>query len=162
MGVYSVTGSKFELGAVIASKSTDYIAGDFTTALAAALEVKEPKTIGALADEWTTSEFTSVTDGRTRTLKLFKKGKAVELVCGYDPLDAGQIALRAASAVGSDYAFRVSFGDKPLTGASPKPSTRIFAGTVLSFEDDPSGEHHTIKFVIQPNSNILATNASPT
>jgi hypothetical protein len=162
MAVYSIITSKVEIGAAVAMKSADFIAADFTTPLTAAVEVKEPKTLGSVMDEWGTTEFSNVTDGRTRTLKLFKKGKPVELVFGNDPTDAGQLAVRAAALVDANYAFRMSFGDKPASGASPKPSTRLFIGTILSVEDDPSGEHHVLKVTIQPNSNIIATQASAT
>ena len=163
MAFYSITGSKFEFGAVVAQKSTDFVAADLTTALAAAVEVKEPQTLaGSVADEWALAEFTNVTDGRTRVQKVSVKAKAVELVFKADPLDAGQLAVRAAERTITDYACRLSFGDKPLAGASPKPSTRSFIGQVVLVEDDMSGTDHMMKVTIQPNSNIIRTSASPT
>lgn len=163
MAVYAITGSKFELGAVVAMKSADFITADFTTPLAAAVEVKEPKALGAPSDEWQTGEFGNVTDGRVRVLKVMRKGKAFELVCGLDPLDAGQIAMRAAfDALISNYAMRFTFADKPVAGASPKNSTRVFLGAVTAVEDDASGEIQLVKFTIQPNSNIIVTHASAT
>jgi hypothetical protein len=163
MAVYTITGSKFEVGAVVALKSADFVAADFTTPLTAATEVKEPKTLGAPIDEWATAEFGNVTDGRTRVFKVMRKGKAFDLVCGIDPTDAGQIAMRAAfDAAVSNYAMRFTFADKPTSGASPKNSTRLFVGAVIGVEDDPSGEIGLVKFSIQPNSNIVVTHASPT
>lgn len=163
MPTYVITGSKFELGAVVALKSADFIAADFTTPLTAATEVKEPKTLGAPADEWATAEFANVTDGRSRVYKVMRKGKSFELTCGLDPTDAGQLAMRAAfEALISNYAMRFTFADKPVTGASPKNSTRLFVGSVTGVEDDPSGEIGLVKFTIQPNSNIVLTHASAT
>ncbi len=162
MAFYSIVGSKVEIGLALAQKSADFVAADFTTALTAAPVIGEPRTIGTIADEWSTTEGTNVTDGRTRVLKLFKKGKPVELSFALDPVDAGQIACRAAALVAGDYAFRISFGDKPATGGSPKPSTRTFIGAVLMVEDDPSGETHMFKVTIQPNSNMIVVAASAT
>jgi hypothetical protein len=163
MPAYVITGSKFEVGAVVALKSADFIAADLTTPLTAAVEVKEPKTLGAPADEWATAEFGNVTDGRSRVFKVMRKGKSFELVHALDPTDAGQIAMRAAfDAAVSNYAFRFTFADKPATGATPKHSTRAFVGAVIGVEDDPSGEIGLVKFTVQPNSNIIVTHASAT
>ena len=163
MAVFTIVGSKFELGAVVALKSADFVAVDLTTPLVAAVEVKEPKTLGRPADEWGTAEFTNVTDGRTRVFKMFRKGKAFDYVCGLDPLDAGQIAMRAAfEAPASNYAMRFSFADKPATGASPKNSTRAFVGSVIGVDDGEGDDIGCVKFTIQPNSNIIVTHASAT
>lgn len=163
MAVYTLVGSKFELGAVVAMKSADFVAADFTTPLAAALEVKEPKTIGRPADEWATADFTNVTDGRTRVFKMFRKGKAFDYVCGLDPTDAGQLAMRAAfEAPISNFAMRFTFADKPVAGASPKNSTRVFLGCVVGVDDGEGDDIGMVKFTIQPNSNIIITHASAT
>jgi hypothetical protein len=162
MAVYSLIGSKFELGAVVALKSADFLAADFTTPMTAAVEVKEPQTFGIFADEWTTSEVASVTDGRVRTLKHMRKGKPCEISFFIDPLDAGQLALRAAALTRDNYAMRLTLADKPATGASPKSSTRLFVGTITNVDDDASGTEGVMKVTIQPNSNLVVTHASAT
>lgn len=162
MAVYTTAGSKVEIGAVVAQKSGDYVAGDFTTALASAKTVGEPESIGAVSVPWETEEFKSVTDGRTRTFKAVRKGATFELTCGLDGSDAGQLALRAAYETQDQYAVRVSLGDKPSSGASPKPSTRVFAAMVMECSDDASGGVAKVKFVLQINSNVVATHASAT
>lgn len=162
MAVYTITGSKFEIGTAVALKSADFAAADFTMPLAAAAEVKEPETLGSPADEWETEDFGNVTDGRKRVFKIMRKGKAFDLTFGIDPTDAGQLAMRAAFEAAGNYAMRFTFADKPATGASPKNSTRSFVGLVLGCEDDPSGKIGKVKFTIQPNSNIVVTHASAT
>lgn len=162
MAVYTTAGSKVEIGAVVAQKSGDYVAADFTAALASAKVLGEPEAIGAVSVPWETEEFKSVTDGRTRVFKTVRKGSTFELTCGADPTDAGQLALRAAYETQDQYAVRLSFGDKPSTGASPKPSTRVFGGLVMEVSDDQSGGVGKVKFTIQVNSNVVATHASAT
>lgn len=162
MAVYSIPGSKFELGAAVALKSADFVAGDFTTPLTAPAVVGEPETLGSLSDTWEGEDFGNVTDGRIRTLKTMRKGSTMELTCGLDPTDEGQLAMRAAHAAKDNYAMRLTLADKPATGASPKNSTRSFIGLVLNVEDDPSGKIGKVKFSVQINSNIVPTHASPT
>jgi len=160
MATYTIAGSKFEIGAAVALKNADFVAGDFTAPLATAAEVGEPETFGAVSDTWETEDFTNVTSMRTRVVKTVRKGGTFELTCGIDPLDAGQLAMRAALAVAGNFAFRFSFSDKPAAGASPKNSTRLFVGAVLSAEDDPSGKIGKVKFTVQINSNLIVTHAS--
>lgn len=162
MPVYSIAGSLFAIGAAIATKSADFVTADFTTAMNAPATVGEPETLGAMSDAWEVEDFGNVTDGRIRSIKTMKKGSTVELTCGLDPTDAGQIAMRAAHAATGNYAMRLTLADKPAAGASPKNSTRTFVGLVLNVEDDPSGKLGKVKFTIQINSNIVATHASAT
>ena len=162
MPVYSIAGSKFELGAATATKAADFVAADFTTPMTAAAVVGEPETLGAMSDAWEGEDFTNVTDGRTRTIKTVRKGSTVDLTFGIDPTDAGQIAMRAAYAATGNYAMRLTLADKPATGASPKSSTRSFVGLVMNVEDDPSGKVGKVKFTLQINSNIVVAHASAT
>lgn len=162
MATYAMVGAKFELGAALATKAADFVAADFTTPLTAPATVGEPESYSSVTDTWESEDFTSVSDGRTRTIKTTRKGGAFELVCGLDPLDAGQLAMRAAHAARDNYAMRFTFSDKPATGAAPKNSTRTFVGLVIGVEDDASGKIGKVKFTVQVNSNVLVTHASAT
>jgi hypothetical protein len=162
MPVFAIAGSTFAIGAVVALKSPDFVASDFTTPLTAATVVGEPETLGAISDAWEVEDFTNVTDARTRSIKTVRKGSVVEITCGLDPTDAGQLAMRTAQSLRSNNAFRFTLSDRPATGASPKDSTRLFVGTVLTVEDDLSGKIGKVKFTIQINSNIVPVHASPT
>jgi hypothetical protein len=162
MPAYSMTGSKFEIGLAVLLKSADFSTADLATAIAAGVEVKEPKTFGTLGDEWQSTEFGNVTDGRVRTYKTLRKGVPFEYTCALEATDPGQLAMRAAWIVDANYAMRFTFSDKPVAGASPRNSTRTFVGMVLKIEDDASGELGMVKFTVQPNSNIIVVNASPT
>lgn len=162
MPVYTLAGSKFEIGAEVATKAADFVVADFTTPMATAANVGEAETLGTLGDAWETEDFASIVDGRVRVIKTLRKGSTFELTCGLDPLDAGQLALRAAHATTKHYAFRLSLADKPSAGAAPKNSTRSFVGTVLDASDDASGRIGKVTFSIQINSNIVVTHASAT
>ncbi|NBZ87906.1 hypothetical protein [Stagnihabitans tardus] len=165
MAVYTIAGSKFEVGIAGPLQNTDYVAADFTGAtkpLSAVNEVGEPETFGTVSDPWDTEDFTNVTYARTRVFKTVRKGSTVELTCGLDPTDTGQIFMRTAYAATLNYGFRLTLADKPTSGATPKNSTRMFMGTVINVEDDPSGKIGKVKFTIQINSNIVRTDASPT
>lgn len=162
MGVYSIAGSKFEVGAVVALKATDFVAADFTAPMTGAKEVGEPETLGSMSDPWETEAFTNVTNARTRKVKTVKAGSTVEITCGADPADAGQLAMRAAKETQDNYAMRLTLADKPASGSTPKNSTRSFIGLVTNVEDDPSGKIGKVKFTIEINSNIVATHASAT
>ena len=74
MAVFAVAGSTVEVGAVVALKSADFIAGDFTTPMTSASIIGEPESIGATSDVWETEDFGNVTDGRIRTIKTMRKG----------------------------------------------------------------------------------------
>lgn len=163
MAVYTIVGSIFQIGTAVALKSADFVTADFTTPMTAAKSVGEPETLAAPSDEWQMEDFGNVTDGRIKGYKSQRKGKALEIVCGLDPTDAGQLAMRAACEDSSgNYAMRLTLADKPATGASPKNSTRSFVGCVTMVEDDPGGKIGKVKFTIQPNSNIVVTHASAT
>lgn len=160
MAVFSIKGSKFEIGAAVALKAADFVAADFTEPLSSATEVKEPETFGVIGDEWALEDFTNATTGRTVAVKFSRKGKGIEFTFGADPADAGQLAMRAASESEGNFAFRFTMADKPATGAEPKNSTRLFVGSVIACDDDPSGKIGKVKFTVQPNSNIVPTHAS--
>lgn len=163
MPVYSITGSKFSIGGALALKAGDFVAADFTGVTW--VEVKEPETLGTYGDTFAGVSFDNVTDGRTKTYKGQRSASALELTFGLDPTDAGQIALRAAFADRvQDFAFRLELADKPTTGAAPKNSTRSFVGKVMALSDEvtDAGTVGKLKVTIQPNSNILRTDASAT
>lgn len=162
MAIYSIAGSKVEIGAAVATKAADFVAADFTTHMTAPAVVGEPETLGAVSDAWEGEDFTNVTDGRTRVVKTVRKGSMLELVHGLDPTDAGQLAMRAAYLTRDNYAIRLTLADKPSSGAAPKNSTRTFVGAVMNIEDDPSGKIGKVKFSVQINSNIVVTHASAT
>lgn len=160
MPVYSIAGSKFEIGAVAVLRATDFIAADFTAAMGGAKEVGEPETLGSVADPWETEAFTNVTNRRTRKVKTVQPGGTFEITCGADAVDAGQLAMRAAKDAQDNFSFRLTLADKPAVGASPKNSTRSFVGIVTNVEDDPSGKLGKVKFTIEINSNIVVGHAS--
>jgi len=159
MAVFSVKGSIISIGGALAMQADDFEASDFTSQTW--VPIAEPESMGTAGDAAAELTFDSVTAGRTRVLKGVTRAPAMELTFGADYADAGQAALRAAFLSQSDYAFKIELADKPSSGASPKNSQRLFIGKVMSINDTFDGIHK-LTATVQPNSNIVAVNASAT
>lgn len=160
MTIYATAGAKLFIGGVLAQKSTDFVAGDFTSQTW--VEVGELESLGKFGDEATEIKFDGINTKRSRKLKGTRDAGTMEVVCGSDPLDAGQIALIAAEATSSDYAFKVELTDKPSSGASPKPSQRLFIAQVASVPETLEGANNVIKFsaMLRINSNVVRVAAA--
>ncbi len=163
MAIYSMKGSKISIGAAVAMKSGPWVAGDFTTALAAKVEVKEPEAISSVSEEFAEQAFENITDGTVRVLKGARKGGMLEFTHGHDYADAGQLAVRAAFEGEQDLAFEIEWADKPTAGAAPKNSRRMFIGKVMKLSDGSDGNGvGKLVYGVQLNSNIVRVNASAT
>lgn len=162
MAIYSIKGSKVSIGAAIAMKSGLYVAADFVAA--GRMEIKEPESLGTVSDTFAEIAFDNITDGRTKVLKGAVKGDPITLTFGRDYADAGQVAVMAAVQSDGDFGFVFELADKPVTGAAPKNSTRMVACKVMSAAEvfDAVNSVWKLTVTLQPNSNIVAVNASPT
>lgn len=81
--------------------------------------VGEVQNLGEFGDEANDVTFTSLSDARVRHLKGARDAGVLALVCGRDPLDAGQIALRAAEKTNLAYAIRIIANDAPDETGTP-------------------------------------------
>ncbi len=81
--------------------------------------VSEVSNLGEFGDEASDVTFTSLSDARVRHLKGARDAGVLALVCGRDPLDLGQIALRAAERTNLAYAIRVVANDAPDEDGTP-------------------------------------------
>jgi hypothetical protein len=164
MAIYSMKGAKFYIGAAVAMKSGAWAVGDFTTPLTAKTEVKEPEALASVVgEEFAETTFENSTDGTVRVLKGARKGGLLDLTFGHDYADAGQVAMKAAFESEQDFAFEIEWADKPLAGASPKNSRRLFIGKVMKMSDGGEGSATGKLMVsVQLNSNIVRVNASAT
>ena len=83
----------------------------------------------------------------------------MDVVCGLDPSDPGQIALIAAERVKGDYAFRVVLADAPVGGT---PSERLFVAQVGSASEQYDTANSVMKLnaSLWINSNIVKIAAS--
>lgn len=100
-----------------ASESKVYIGPTTAAANAAAyaalswVEIGEVQNLGEFGDQANDVTFTSLSDGRVRHLKGARDAGVLALVCGRDPLDAGQVAARAAEKTKFAYAFKIVAAD---------------------------------------------------
>lgn len=85
---------------------------------------------GEYGDEAADVTFQSLADGRVRHLKGARDAGVLALVFGDDPMDAGQIALKAAEQTKLDFNFKVEYADAPQEGWSG--SVDYFRGKVQS------------------------------
>lgn len=76
-------------------------------------EIGEVENLGEFGDEANTVKFTAIGDARVRNLKGARDAGVMALVCGRDPLDAGQVALDAAQNTNFAYNFKVVAADAP-------------------------------------------------
>jgi hypothetical protein len=99
--------------------------------------------------------FQSLGDGRVRHLKGARDAGTVSLVVGDDPLDAGQIAIRAAEQTKFMYNFKVEYEDAP--NADYSNSVDYFRGLVMSARKQVGQGDNVLRrtFAIGINTDIL-------
>lgn len=76
-------------------------------------EIGEIENLGEFGDESNAVTFLSLAAARVRKLKGARDAGTLALVCGRDPLDAGQQALDAAEQTDFAYNFKVIPSDAP-------------------------------------------------
>lgn len=157
MPIFTTAGTKVFIGTVLAAKSADFVAADFTSQVWA--KIGSTENIGTFGDTAAEVTFDDISENRTKKLKGTRNAGNLELVCGIDYSDAGQIALLAAEKSVHDFAFKVEFNDAPEGG---KPSQRLFVGKVMSAAEALDMANNVMKLnsTIGINSNIVRVNAS--
>lgn len=152
MTVVATAGTKLEIGGVLAQKNVDFVAADFTSQTW--LEINEVEGLGSLGDTSQAITFTAIKDKRDRTLKGSRSAGTMEIVCGIDYDDPGQLALLAAEKSIHDYAFRLTFDDAPAGGT---PSQRMFIAKVMSQSEQYDQANNVMKLnaSLGVNSNVV-------
>jgi hypothetical protein len=154
MSVYATKDSKLFIGGVMEEKGTDHVLADFTTTPQTWKEIGEIEGLGSLGDTSTPITFDSIGAGRTRTIKGTRSAGTMEVVCGIDAEDEGQIALIAAEKTDYDYAFKIVFSDAPAGGTA---SERYFIAKVMSQSEVYDSANSVMKFnaSLAVNSNVV-------
>lgn len=156
--IFATNGAKLYIGGALSDKPTDFIASDFTSQTWT--EIGEIEGLGSLGD--TSQEVTSDLIGRSRTRKLkgTRNAGTMEVVCGIDYGDAGQIALIAAEKTIHDYAFRLVLNDAPPGGT---PSERLFIAKVGGASEafDTANNVMKLNASLWVNSNVVRVSAAP-
>ena len=155
MAITTATGAKYYIGPVTTIDRTSDV-----TALASFegivwTEIGEVEDGGEVGDQSADVTFQSLGDGRVRHLKGARDAGTINLVCGDDPLDAGQQALRAAEQTKFVYPFKIVYEDAPSDAYSD--SVDYFEGLVMSARKQISTGDNVLRrtFAIGINSEIL-------
>ncbi|ASP70367.1 iron ABC transporter substrate-binding protein [Sinorhizobium meliloti] len=156
MTITTATGARYYIGGTTA---IPYASGD-AAAIAAFealtwVEIKEVEDGGEVGDESADVTFQSLSDSRVRHLKGARDAGTLALVVGDDPLDPGQIALRAAEQTKFQYNFKIEYEDAP----DPTYSNSIdyFRGLVMSARKQIGAGDNVLRrtFNIGINTEIL-------
>lgn len=153
MAIFTTAGAKVYIGGVLAPNfGSPVTTTTFTAQTWAAIEPLE--NIGSLGDTSNEVTFNAIADARIHKLKGSRDAGTLEMVAGIDYGNAGQIAVLAAEASPSSYAFRIVFNDAPPSGT---PSERLFIGMVMSAAEQLDGADNVMKLNIRVgiNSNIV-------
>lgn len=157
MTIYATNGAKLYIGGPLAAKSTDFILTDFNSQTW--VEIGETEGLGSVGDSSAEIAFEGISSKRDRRLKGTRNAGTMEIVCGLDYGDAGQVALVAAEKAKGDYAFKLVLNDAPAGGDS---SERYFVAAVGSAVEafDSANSVMKLQASLWVNSNIVKVNAS--
>jgi hypothetical protein len=157
MAIYATNGAKLYIGGAVSQKSADWVKTDFASQTW--VEIKETEGLGSLGDTSDSIDFTSIDASRKRTAKGTRSAGTMEVVCGIDPADAGQIAIIAAEKSKSNFAFKLELNDAPVGGT---PSERYFIGLVMSQREQFDQANNIMKLNVSlvVNSNVVRVDAA--
>lgn len=157
MTIYATNGAKLFIGGALASKSTDFILTDFASQTW--VEIGETEALGSLGDASAEITFDSIAANRTRRLKGTRNAGSMEVVCGIDYDDPGQIALLAAEKTIFDYAFKLELNDAPPSGT---PSERYFVAKIGTAVEalDSANSVMKLQASLWINSNVVKVDAA--
>lgn len=157
MPIFATAGAKLFIGGVLAQKSDDFVEADFSGE--SWTEIAHLESLGTLGDNANEVTFESIGENRTKRLKGTRNAPPMEVVCGIDYADAGQIALVAAEKEIHDYAFKVEFNDAPSGGT---PSERLFIAKVGSASESLDTANSVMKLnaSLWVNSNVVRVDAA--
>ncbi|WP_028030526.1 hypothetical protein [Gemmobacter nectariphilus] len=157
MTIYATNGAKLYIGGALAAKSTDFVLTDFASQTW--VEVGETEGLGSVGDASAEITFDGIAANRTRRLKGTRNAGTMEVVCGIDYDDNGQIALLAAEKTIHDYAFKLVLNDAPPAGT---PSERYFVAKVGSAVEafDTANNVMKLNASLWVNSNVVKVNAA--
>lgn len=156
MTINTASGARLFIGTQNSDRNTqlaDYQADSY-------IEVGEIEDLGEFGDESERVKFTSLQDGRTRTLKGPRDAGEMALVVGDDMLDEGQIALEAAEASPLDFNFKVILNDAQTIGGDG--SNHFFIGKVFTKRRNVGQANNVVRrnFAIGINSGIASVDPS--
>lgn len=157
MTIYATNGAKLYIGTALATRSADFVVADFASQTW--VEIGEVEALGTVGDTSAEITFDSISTNRTRRLKGTRNAGSMEVVCGIDYEDPGQIALIAAEKTIHDYAFRIVMNDAPAGGT---PSERLFVAKIGSAAEALETANNVMKLnaSLWVNSNVVHVDAA--
>lgn len=157
MPVFSTAGSKIYIGGARSQQAADFVASDFTSETW--VEIGETEALGSFGDTAQEVTIDTINRQRTRRAKGTRSAGTMEITCGLDYSDTGQLAALAAEATSNDYAFKVEFNDAPDGGT---PSERLFIAQVGEASETLDTANSITKLNLQLwiNSNLVRVAAA--
>lgn len=159
MTIFATNGAKLYIGGAMASGAADLQLSDFSGQSSNWKQIKECEGLGSVGDTSTEITFDALDRRRTQRLKGQRSAGTMEIVCGIDYADEGQIALLAAEKADDEYAFKLVLDDAPSGGT---PSERYFVALVGSAVEafDTANNVMKLNAALWVNSNIVRVNAA--
>lgn len=156
--LFASNGTKLYIGAAMADPGRDLTVDDFEDTIWA--KVGETENLGTAGDAAAEITFDGIDSNRTKRLKGTRNAGTMDVVCGLDYSDAGQLALIAAEKTAHDYPIRLVFNDAPVGGT---PSERMFIAKVASAAEAVDAANNVLKLLasLWVNSNVVKINAAP-
>jgi hypothetical protein len=124
------------------------------------VEVGEIEDLGELGDESESVEFVALSDARKRKLKGPRDAGSMQVQCGDDPLNAGQIAMVAAEASPLAYNFKVVLNDAITVGGVG--SNQYFRGKVFSKRRNVGQANNVVKRTFNIGVDTVVLETDPT
>lgn len=155
MAIFATAGSKLFIGPEMEAGEDDLLQADFETSPPLSwTEITPLENLGTVGDSNEVINFDAINLGRRQKLKGVADAGTMQVVCGADALNAGQIAVQAAQQSPNTYAFKLQFNDAPLSGT---PSIRYFVAHVMSASETLDTANNVIKFnmTLGVNSNVV-------
>lgn len=144
--LFAVAGSKIYIGGVLASKITDFVAGDYSGQTW--VEIDGWETMGALGDNAEMITTPLINRGRDTKQKGTFNAGSYEAQFAIVDGDPGQTAIKAAGRTKNNYAFRVVY---------PSGETEYFIALVVGTPRTGGGANDVlmISATLEVNSNIV-------
>ncbi|MAC79295.1 MAG: hypothetical protein CML66_14685 [Rhodobacteraceae bacterium] len=157
MPIFATAGAKIYIGGAVPAKTTDHVEADFDAQTW--VEIKQAESIGSFGDTSQEITFDVISESRTRRVKGTRSAGTMEVVCGIDYADAGQLAAIAAEKTDNNYAIKIEFDDAPTGGT---PSERYFIAIIggASEQLDTANNVMKLNLSLWINSNVVRVNAA--
>jgi hypothetical protein len=148
VAIITASKTKFSIGTTLAATTLTAFAGDTYA------QIGEIESFGAFGDELEIIKFTSLSDGRVQKVQGVADAGDIDLVVGFDPADAGQLAVIAAFTAGGAYNFKVELNNALTTGSGPHNGTQFYFKGIVTGQSYEAG---TSKDVIKLKVKIALT-----